>query len=181
MSGIKLSLLLDIQILTTSNNQEQLQDTEDWWNFNLKQKITIPTSKNTKTFNHFFINLLENKVIISNALPCPILSDQDASNIITNIPGKKFQTILKYIKNNRRLDQKEYITSFKAHYCFLYLCFLIYSSDDSNEQVDTLNKLTYFSVDTHYWSRLNLLIHLFLGYSNYIPLNYNRNVLTIFI
>ena len=60
--------------------------------YNLKQHITIPTRKGTKIIDHIITNLQENKLITTNVLPCPTVSDHDVPYIITNIPGIKFQT-----------------------------------------------------------------------------------------
>ena len=60
--------------------------------YNLKQHITIPTRKETKIIDHIITNLQENKLITTNVLPCPTVSDHDVPYIITNIPGIKFQT-----------------------------------------------------------------------------------------
>ena len=61
--------------------------------YNLKQCITIPTRKGTKINDHIITNLQENKLITTNALPCPTVSDHDASYIVlTNNHETKFQT-----------------------------------------------------------------------------------------
>ena len=67
--------------------------------YNLKQHITIALCKGTKIIDPIITNLQENKLITTNVRPCPTASDSDASYIITNIPGIKFQTRIKYIRN----------------------------------------------------------------------------------
>ena len=61
--------------------------------YNLKQRITIPTRKGTKIIDHIITNLQENKLITTNVLLCPTVSDHDASYIVlTNNHEIKFQT-----------------------------------------------------------------------------------------
>ena len=99
------------------------------------QHITIPTCKGTKFIDHI-TNLQENKLITTNVLPCPTVSDHDAPYIITNIPGIKFQTRTKYVRNMKHFNIKDYVDDFKT----LPLA-LVYSFEDPNEQLDTLNNL----------------------------------------
>ena len=104
--------------------------------YKFKQQITIPTCKGTKIIDHIITNLQENKLITTNVLPCPTVSDHDALYIITNIPGIKFQTRTKYIRNMKHFNIKDYVDDFKT----LPLV-LVYSSEYPNEQLDTLNNL----------------------------------------
>ena len=46
--------------------------------YKLKQHITIPARKGTKIIDHIITNLQENKLITTNLLPCPTVSDHDA-------------------------------------------------------------------------------------------------------
>ena len=104
--------------------------------YNLKLHITTPTRKGTKIIDHFITNLQENILITTNVLPCPTASDHDAPYIIMNIPGINFQTRTKYIRNINHFNIKSYIDHFKT----LQLS-LVYSFEDPNEQLDTLNNL----------------------------------------
>ena len=103
--------------------------------YNLKQHITIPTRKGTKIIDHIITNLQENKLITTNVLPCPTVSDHDATYIKTNIPGIKFQTRTKYIRNMKHFNIKDYVDDFKTLPLALPL---IYSFEDPNERLDTL-------------------------------------------
>ena len=82
--------------------------------YNLKQPITIPTRKGTKTIDHIITNLQENKLITTNVLPCPTVSDHDVPYLVTNIPEIKFQTRAKYIRNMKHLNIKDYMDDFKT-------------------------------------------------------------------
>ena len=78
--------------------------------YNLKQHITISTRKGTKIIYHTITtNLQENKLITTNVLPCPTVSDHDAPYTIKNISGMKFQTRTKYILNMKHFNIKDYI------------------------------------------------------------------------
>ena len=112
--------------------------------YNLKQHITIPTRKGTKIIDHIITNLQENKLITTNVLPCPTVSDHDALYIIRNIPGIKFQTRTKYIRNMKHFNIKDYVDDFKT----LPLV-LVYSSEYPNEQLDTLNNLILECIERH--------------------------------
>ena len=69
--------------------------------YNRKQQITIPMRKGAKIVDHIITNLQENKLITTNVLPCPTVSDHDENDafiiFITNIPRIKFQTRTRYI------------------------------------------------------------------------------------
>ena len=82
--------------------------------YNLKQHITIPTRKGTKILDYIITNLQENKLIITNVLPCPTVSDHDAPYVIQNITGIKFQTRTKYIRYMKRFNIKDYVDDFKT-------------------------------------------------------------------
>ena len=112
--------------------------------YNLKQQITIPTRKGTKIVDHIITNLQENKLITTIVLPCPTVSEHDAPYIITNIPGIKFETRTKYIRNMKHFNIKDYVDDFKT----LPLA-LVYSFEDPNEQLDTLNYLILECIERH--------------------------------
>ena len=111
--------------------------------YNLKQHISIPTRKGTKILD-YITNLQENKLIITNVLPCLTVSDHDASYVIPNITGIKFQTTTKYIRNMKHFNIKDYVDDFKT----LPLA-LVYSFEDPNEQLDTLNNLILECIERH--------------------------------
>ena len=58
------------------------------------------------------MNLPENKIVTANVPPYSIVSVDDASYVIANISGKKFQTRIKYIRNIKRFNLKRYIKRF---------------------------------------------------------------------
>ena len=74
----------------------------------------------------------------------PNRSDHDALYIITNIPGIKFQTRAKYIRNIKHINIKDCVDDFKT----LPLA-LVYSVEDPNEQLDTLNNLIPECMERH--------------------------------
>ena len=64
--------------------------------------------------------------------------------MITNIPRIKFQTRTKYIRNMKHFNIKDYVDDFKT----LPLA-LVYSFEDPNEQLDTLNNLILECIERH--------------------------------
>ena len=80
----------------------------------------------------------------TDVLSCPAVSDHDATYIITNKPGIKFQTRAKYIRNIKYFNIKDFIDDFKT--LSLYLG---YSFEDPNEQLDTLNNLILECIERH--------------------------------
>ena len=112
--------------------------------YNLKQHIDITTRKGAKIIDDIITNLKENKLITTNVLPCPTVSDHDAPYIITNIPGIKFQTRTKYIRNMKHFNIKDFVDDFKT----LPLA-LVYSFEDSNEQLEKLNNLILECIERH--------------------------------
>ena len=105
---------------------------------------TQPLSNTFKIIDHIITNLQENKLIITNVLPCPAVSDHDAPYVITNIPGKRFQTRTKDIRNMKYFNIKDYIDDFKT----LPLS-LVYSFEDPNEQLDTLKNRMLECIERH--------------------------------
>ena len=101
--------------------------------YNRKQQITIPMRKGAKIADHIITNLQENKLITTNVLPCPTVSDHDENDafiiFITNIPRIKFQTRTRYIRSMKHFNIKDYLDNFKT-----LLFYLVYSFEDKNEQ-----------------------------------------------
>ena len=83
-------------------------------------------------------------MITTNVLPCLTVSDHDAPYIITNIPGKKFQTRTEYIRNMKHFNIKDYIYDFKT----LPLS-LVYSFEDPNKKLDALKNLMLECIERH--------------------------------
>ena len=94
--------------------------------------------------DHIITNLQENKLTTTNVLPCPTVSDHDAPYIIANIPRITFQTRTKYIRSMKHFNIKDYVDDFKT----LPLA-LVYSFEDLNEQLDTLNNLILKCIERH--------------------------------
>ena len=80
-------------------------------------------------------NIPANKILHSDVLPCPTISDHDAPYIIANMPVNKFETRYKYIRNLKNFELEKYVQDFKA-----LPISLVNSLDDPNDQLDTLIK-----------------------------------------
>ena len=103
------------------------------------KKDTLKSLKATRIVKkltyHIISNISANKILHSNVLPCPRISDHEASSIIANVPVNKFETRHKYIRNLINFELGKYVQDFK-----LLPVSLVYSVDDLNDQLDTLNK-----------------------------------------
>ena len=103
-----------------------------------------PTHQGVKTIDHIVSNLETEKVLITDVLPCPTVSDHDAPYAIIKIPTASFQTRYKYIKNIKNFNTKEYYTDFST------LPFsTVYSFDNPDDQLAMLNKLILDCIDRH--------------------------------
>ena len=82
--------------------------------YNLMQHIAMPTRRGTKIIDHIITNLQKNKLITTNVLPNPTVSDHDAPYIITNRPGIKIQTRTTYVRNIKHFHIKDDAVDFKT-------------------------------------------------------------------
>ena len=103
---------------------------------NFKQHIKKPTRQGVKTIDHIVRNLETKKVLITDVLPCPTVTDHDAPYVIIKIPTTSFQARYRYIRNLENFNIKEYYTHFST------LPFsTVYSFDNPDDQLAMLNKL----------------------------------------
>ena len=77
--------------------------------------------------------LQDNKLITTNALPNPTVSDHHAPYIITNRPGIKFQTRTKYIRNINHFHIKDDAVDFKTLLLGLVYGFVLAHHSPTNE------------------------------------------------
>ena len=114
--------------------------------YQLSCHITKPTRKGKKLSDHISSNICKNEILHSDVLPYPTISDHDAPYIIVNIPTNyeiryKFIRILKPL---HKLDLETCINYFKT----LPLA-TVYSFNETDDQLDTLNKLILSVIDKH--------------------------------
>ena len=93
---------------------------------------TKSTRKGKKLIDHICSNICKKKILHSDVLPCPTISDHDAPYIIKNIPTNKYEIRYKFTRNLKHFDLETYINDFK-----ILLIVTVYSF---NEQLDTLDK-----------------------------------------
>ena len=105
---------------------------------------TKSTRKGKKLIDHICSNICKKKTRHSDVLPCPTISDNDTPYIIENIPTNTYEIRYKFIRNLKHFDLETYINDFKT------LPFsTVYSFDETDDQLDTLNKLILSVIDKH--------------------------------
>ena len=138
-------------ILTGDNNIDLLSSstTRDMYEqmlhtYQLSCHITKSTRKGKKLIDHICSNICKKKILHSDVLPCPTSSDHDAPYIIVNIPTNNYEIRYKFIRNLKHFDLETYINDFKT------LPFsTVYSFNETDDQLDTLNKLILSVIDKH--------------------------------
>ena len=97
-------------------------------------------SKPKNNDQHIISNLETKKVVITDVLPCPTVSDYDTPYAIIKIPTTSFQTKYKYIRNMKNFNLKDFSTlPFST----------VYSFDNSDDQLAMLSKLILDCIDRH--------------------------------
>ena len=105
------------------------------WHVQLKTTRKKANSSKCQNHSHIVSNLETEKVLITDVLPCPTVSDHDAPYAIIKIPTASFQTRYKYIRNMKNFNTKEYYTDFST------LPFsTVYSFDNLDDQLAMLKK-----------------------------------------
>ena len=82
-----------------------------------------------KLIDHIVSDIATNKILHSNVLPCPTISDHDTPYIIANMSVNKFETRYKYKRNLKNFELKKCVQVFKV-----LPIFLVYSLDTPNDQ-----------------------------------------------
>ena len=104
--------------------------------------ITKSTHNSKKLIDHICSNICKKKILHSDVLPCPTISDHDAPYIIVNILTNKYEIHYKFIWNLKQFDLETYINDFKT------LPFsTVYSFNKTDDQLDTLSKLIDWLID----------------------------------
>ena len=112
--------------------------------YDLNNHISKATRIGKKVIDHIISNIPANKILHSDVLQCPTISNHDAPYIIANMPVNKFETRYKYIRNLKNSELEKYVQDFTA-----LPISLVYSFDDPNDQLDTLNKLILNTINEH--------------------------------
>ena len=93
---------------TTRDMYEQMLHT-----YQLSCHIIKRTRKGKKLIDHISSDTCQNKILHSNVLHCPTISDHDAPYIIVNIPTKKYEIRYEFMRNLKHFDLETYINDFK--------------------------------------------------------------------
>ena len=80
----------DIDLLTSTEIQKRYIEVLE--TYDLNNHITKATRIGKKLTNHIISNIPANKILHSDVLPCPTISDHDTPYITANMPVNKFET-----------------------------------------------------------------------------------------
>ena len=111
--------------------------------FNLTQHITKPTRKAKTLIDHIITNV-NTKLIAEDIVPCDEISDHDAPFCIFKISKPRFEPRYKYIRDERSLIMKDFISDFQ----YLPLN-IVYSVADVSDKVSILNEIVTSCIDRH--------------------------------
>ena len=103
--------------------------------YDLNNHITKATRIGKRLIDCIISNSPANRILHSDVLPCPTISDHGAPYIIANVllTRNKIQLHLRNLKN---IELEKYVHEFKV-----LPISLVYSFDEPNDQLHTLNKL----------------------------------------
>ena len=128
----------NIDLLSSSTTRDMYK--QMLHTYQLSCHTTKPTRKSKKLIDHISPNICKN----SDVLPCATISHHDAPYIFVNIPTNKYEIRYKFIRNLKHFDLETYINDFKT------LTFAtVYSFNETDDQLDTLNKLILSLIDKH--------------------------------
>ena len=77
--------------------------------FDLNNHITKATWSEKKLIHHIISNILANKILHSDILPCPTIGNHNVPYIIANMPVNKFETRYKYIRNLKNFELEKFV------------------------------------------------------------------------
>ena len=111
--------------------------------FSLYQHISKPTRKRKTLIDHISSNI-KSKEIHHDVINTDEISDHDTPYVILNIKKERFEKRYKYVRNEKNLNMNNYIADFK-----MLPTSLIYSFDDPDDQISTLNQLVTQCISEH--------------------------------
>ena len=104
--------------------------------YGLTHHISYPARHGKSLINHISTNIPK-KVISENVIPCQTISDHNAPFAVVNTKKQKFQPRYKFVR-----DEISFILKKNCINDFSQLPLsIVYSFGDSDDQVETLNKL----------------------------------------
>ena len=103
---------INIDLLSSSTTRDMYE--EVLHTYQLSCHLTKPTGKSKKLIDHISSNICKNKILHSDVLPWPTISDHDAPYIIVNITTNKYEIRYKFIRNLKHFDLETYINDFKT-------------------------------------------------------------------
>lgn len=107
--------------------------------------LTILSHEWTNSSGKQLINLnkhQQDKNTSFRSLTAPIISNHDAPYITDNLPTSKYEVRHKFIRKFKNLNLESYIND-----CKTLRCTAVCSFDDTEDKLDTLNKLIFTAID----------------------------------
>ena len=80
--------------------------------YDLNNHMSKATQIVEKLIDNIISNIPANKILHSDVLPCPAISDHEAPYIIANMPVNKFETRYKYIRKLKNFELEKYVQDF---------------------------------------------------------------------
>ena len=105
--------------------------------------MNLPTRKGINIIDQVIRNI-PNKILYSNVLSCPSISDHDAPYIIAKMPTIKYQPRCKFIRYMKNFNLQKYIDDFK-----LLPFSIMYRFYNAGDQLDTLKKIILEWIERH--------------------------------
>ncbi|XP_057299344.1 uncharacterized protein LOC130629967 [Hydractinia symbiolongicarpus] len=138
------TLIAEISIKWSGQEKESTKRYKDILNsYNLYQHVNKPTRKGATLIDHIITNI-PGKVTNSDVLITDEISDHDTPYILLSIKKERFEPRYKFVHDEKNLDMNSYIDDFSK------LPFsLIFTFDDPDEQIDTLNHLILSCIERH--------------------------------
>ena len=134
----------DLNIDLLGNQKESIKRYKDMLHtFSLYQHVTKATRKNKTLIDHICSNI-HTKVIHCDVINTDEISDHDTPYTIFNMKKERFERRYKYVRNEKNLDLNKFVDDFNQ-----LPTSLVYSFDDPDDQISTLNKLITDCITEH--------------------------------
>ena len=125
-SSIILTGETNIDLLSSSTALDMYEQMLDTYQFSCHLNKTARKCK--MLIDHISSNISKNKILYSEILPCPTISDHDTPYIVIKLPTNKFEIRQKFIRKLKNLET--FVKDFKT-----LLFTVVYSFDETEDQL----------------------------------------------